>query len=235
MSTVQTKINRSLRLLGVIASGESPTTSESNDALESLNGMLDAWRNDKLLVYAFQDIQITLINGTATYTIGATGAGTTATAPVKMESAFVRQSGTDYHLKEITDAYYQAKSSKTITSDIPSEIMFNHTNPNSTITLYPVPTVANTLYLRVWTPLAIVALTDTFTFPPGYDDAFCYNLAVRLSPEYPAIPLNPAVVEIARSSLAGIKRINAKPHIAITQLAKMFVSNRTKVDIQAGE
>lgn len=233
--TIQTEINRSLRLLGVIASGESPTTAESNDALESLNGMLDAWRNDKLLVYAFQDIQITLINGTATYTIGASGAGTTATAPVKMESAFVRKSGTDYHLKEITDAYYQAKSAKTITADIPSEIFFNHTSPNTTITLYPVPTQANILYLRVWTPLATVALVDTFAFPPGYKDAVVYNLAVRLSPEYPAIPLNQAVVEIARSSLAGIKRINAKPFIAITQLAKMFVSNRTKVDIQAGE
>lgn len=234
MSTVQTKVNRALRLLGVIASGESPTTDESNDALETANGMLDAWRNDKLLVYAFQDIQVTLINGTATYTIGASG-GTVATSPVKMESAFVRQSGIDYGLKEITDAYYQAKSDKTVTADIPAEIMFNHTNPNATITLYPVPTVANTLYVRVWTPLATIALTDTFTFPPGYDDAFCYNLAVRLSPEYPAIPLNPAVVEIARSSMAGIKRINARPHIAITQLAKMFTNNRTKVDIQAGE
>lgn len=234
MATIQTKINRALRLLGVIASGESPSTDESNDALETANGMLDAWRNDKLLVYAFQDIQVTLINGTATYTIGASG-GTVATSPVKMESAFVRQSGVDYGLKEITDAYYQAKSDKTVTADIPAEIMFNHTNPNSTITVYPVPTVANTMYVRVWTPLATIALADTFTFPPGYDDAFCYNLAVRLSPEYPAIPLNPAVVEIARSSMAGIKRINARPHIAITQLAKMFTSNRTKVDIQAGE
>lgn len=234
MATIQTKINRALRLLGVIASGETPATAMSSDALESLNGMLDAWRNDKLLVYAFQDISVTLINGTATYTIGPTG-GTVTTSPVTMESAFVRQSNVDYKLKQITDAYYQAKADKTITSDIPSEILFNHTNPNTTITLYPIPTTANTLYLRVWTPLATVALTDTFTFPPGYDDAVVYNLAIRISPEYPDIPLNQAVVEIARSSLAGIKRLNSKPFIAITQLAKMFVSNRTKVDIQAGE
>lgn len=234
MATIQTKINRALRLGGIIGSGESPTTDESADALEALNAMLDSWRNDKLLVYAFKDITVTLINGTATYTIGATG-GTVDTAPVKIESAFVRQSGVDYHLKPITDAYYQAKAEKTITSDIPSEFMFNHTFPNATITLYPVPTVANTLYVRVWTPLSAVALTDTFTFPPGYEDAIVYNLTIRNSPEYPNITLSPAVVEIARSSLAGIKRVNAKPHIAITQLAKMFVSNRTKVDIQAGE
>lgn len=234
MATIQTKINRALRLLGVIASGETPAAAESSDALEALNGMLDSWRNDKLLVYAFQDIQITLINGTATYTIGATG-GTVTTSPVTMESAFVRQSGVDYPLTKITDAVYQSKSDKTVTSDIPSEIMFNHTNPNSTITLYPVPTTANTLHLRVWTPLATVALSDTFTFPPGYDDAIVYNLVLRLHPEYPSIPLNPAVIETARTSLAGIKRINAKPFIAVTQLARMFVNNRTKVDIYAGE
>jgi len=43
------------------------------------------------------------------------------------------------------------------------------------------------------------------------------------------------VVEIARTSLASVKRINAKSHIAISQLAKMFTANRTKVDITAGE
>lgn len=234
MATIQTKINRALRLLGVIASGESPTTSESSDALETLNGMLDSWRNDKLIVYAYQDILITLINGTATYTIGPSG-GTVATSPVSIESAFVRQSNIDYPLTQITDAYYQAKKDKTVTSDIPSEILFNHTDPNATVTLYPTPTTANILHLRVWTPLASVALTDTFTFPPGYDDAVTYNLAVRLSPEYPAVPLSQAVVDLARSSLANIKRINSRAYIAITQLAKMFVSNRVKVDIQSGE
>lgn len=234
MATIQTKVNRILRVLGVIGSGQTPEANESNDTLETLNGMLDSWRNDKLLVYAYKDIQVTLINGTATYTISPTG-GTVDTSPVKFESAFVRQSGIDYYLTEITDAYYQAKSDKTITSDIPAEIMFNHTNPNATITLYPIPTTANTLYLRVWTPFASVALADTFTFPPGYEDAIIYNCAVRCAPEYPSIKLSPALIETARSSLAGIKRINAKPHIAITQLAKMFVSNRTKVDIYSGE
>lgn len=234
MATIQTKINRALRLLGVTASGETPTSEESSDALETLNGMLDSWRNDKLMVYAFKDIQITLINGTATYTIGATG-GTVDTSPVRIESSFVRQSGVDYHLTEITDAQYQAKAEKTISSDIPSEFMFNHTHPNATITLYPVPTVANTLYVRVWTPFASVVLGGTYSFPPGYEDAIIYNLAVRLSPEFPDVPLNPAVVEIATKSLASVKRINQKPFIAITQLAKMFTNNRTKVDIYAGE
>lgn len=234
MATVQTKVNRILRLMGVLAVGETPSADDSANVLETINAMLDSWRNDKLLVYAFKDIQVTLINGTATYTIGATG-GTVDTAPVKIESVFVRQSDVDYWLKPITDAEYQRKSTKSITSDIPSDYLFTHTNPDSTITLYPVPTVANTMYVRVWTPLTDIALTDTYSFPPGYENAIIYNACIQHYPEYPAITVNPAVAEIARSSLAAIKRINAKPHIAVTQLAKMFTSNRTKVDITASE
>lgn len=234
MATVQTKVNRILRLMGVLAVGETPSADDSANVLETINAMLDSWRNDKLLVYALKDINVTLINGTATYTIGATG-GTADTAPVKVESVFVRQSNVDYWLKQITDVEYQGKSSKTVTSDIPAEYLFTHTNPNSTLTLYPVPTVANVMHVRVWTPLTAVALTDTYSFPPGYEDAIIYNACIRHYPEYPALAVNPAVAEIARTSLASLKRINAKPHIAVTQLAKMFTSNRMKVDITAGE
>lgn len=235
MATIQSKIDRVLRLIGVVAAGETSPVSDSTNALEALNAMLDTWRTDKLMVYALKDISITLINGTATYTIGASGAGTTDTAPIRIESAFVRDGTVDYGLKPITDAQYQAKSEKTITSDIPAEYLLTNTYPNSTVTLYPVPTVANTLKIRVWTPLTSVALTDTYAFPPGYEEAIVFNLCMRIYPEYPSIQVNPAVAEIARTSLASVKRLNAKPFIAITQLAKMFTSNHTKVDITADE
>jgi len=233
MATVQTLVNRSFRLLGVIASGETPAAAESSDALTALNAMLDSWRNDKLLVYANKDIAVTLINGTATYTIGETG-GTVDTSPVDVESIYVRQSNVDYPLKPITDENYQNKAAKSVTADIPSEYLFTHTHPNATITLYPVPTVANTMYVRVRTPLAALALTDTFALPPGYEDAIVYNLALRLYPEFPTLQINPTVVKIAQDSLASVKRINARPFIAVTQLAGLLGSRRTH-DIYAGE
>lgn len=220
--------------MGVLATGETPSADDSVNALEALNAMLDTWRTDKLMVYALKDISITLINGTATYTIGATG-GTVDVAPLRIDSAFVRDGAVDYGLTKITDAQYQAKSDKTITSDIPAEYLLTNTSPNSTVTLYPIPTVANTLHIRVWTPLTAVALTDTYAFPPGYENAIIYNLCMALYPEYTGVAINPAVADIARTSLASVKRLNSKPFIAITQLAKMFSSNRTKVDITAGE
>lgn len=233
MATIQSKVDRVLRLIGVVAQGETSPADDSTNLLEAMNAMLDGWRNDKLMVYALKDISITLINGTATYTIGATG-GTVDTAPVKVESAYVRDSGVDYYLRQITDAEYQAKSEKSITTDIPAEFLFTHTHPNSTVTLYPVPTVANTLVIRVWTPFTAVALADTYSLPPGYEDAIIYNLCMRIYPEYPALAINPDIKELARTTLASLKKLNSKPFISITQLSKLFSGGR-KSDITAGE
>lgn len=234
MATVQTVINRSLRLLGVLASGETPIADETSDALTALNAMLDSWRNDKLMVYAHQDITVPLVASQASYTMGSSGANVTTTAPVKPESAYVRKSGVDYSLKMIDDATYQSIAQKTSASDIPEYLFFNHSYPNATIYLYPVPNEANNLYLRVWTPYsAFSAASDTFVMPQGYEDAIAYNLAVNLWPEFPGITLNPVVVKKAQDSLAAVKRLNRKPFIQVSQLA-CLVGGRSG-NIIAGE
>jgi len=227
MATVQQVINRSLRLIGVLATGQTPEADETADALTALNAMLDGWMNDKLMTYSLQNITVPLVAGTASYTIGTSGATVTATSPVRIESAYTRKSNIDYLIELIDSNQYNGIASKTSASDIPEYLYFNGTNPNSTITLYPVPNEVNNLYLTVWTPYAaFAAATDTFTMPNGYEDAVAYNLAIRLWPEYPAVQLSPVVVELAKTTLASIKRINQQSVIQTTQLAKMFGKNR---------
>ena len=227
MSTVQQIINRSHRLIGVTASGESLTVSETADALADLNSMLDSWMNDKLMAYSLQNITVPLVAGTASYTIGASGATVTATAPVSIESAFVRKSNLDYPITFIDQDQYNNIVAKTSTSDIPEYLYFNGTSPNATIQLYPVPNAVNNLYLTVQTPYApFAAATDTFSMPNGYEDAVAYNLAIRRWAEFPAIPLNPVVAKLATESLAAIKRVNNRPMVQTTQLAGMFNQSR---------
>lgn len=235
MATVQTVvINRALRMLGVLAQGETPDASDTANALLALNAMLDGWRNDKLMVDSFANITVPLVASQASYTIGASGADVTATSPVRVESAYVRKSSVDYDLKQIDDATYQSISVKASESDIPEFFLFNHTNTNSTLYLYPVPNEVNNLYLRVWTPFsAFAAASDTFSMRPGMEEACAYNLAVILHPEYPAIQLNPVIVKKAVDSLASIKRINHKPYVQVTQLSGMFGGNAG--NIIAGE
>ena len=43
MTTVRDLVYRSLRVLGVNQSGENPSATEAQDALEALNGMLNSW------------------------------------------------------------------------------------------------------------------------------------------------------------------------------------------------
>lgn len=234
MATVQTVINRSFRLLGVIAQGETAPASDTADALTALNAMLDSWRNEKLMVDSFASITVPLVNGQASYTIGASGADVTATSPVRVESAYVRKSGVDYNVEQIDDATYQGIAQKTSQSDIPEFLYFNHTNPNSTVYVYPVPNEVNNLYLRGWTPFAAFAsASDTFSMRPGMEDAVAYNLAVVISPEYSPVPISPLLQKRAIDSLAAIKRINHKPFVQVSQLAGMF--GKRSGNIIAGE
>lgn len=230
MATVQTVINRSFRLLGVIAQGQTAPATDTADALTALNAMIDGWRNEKLMVDSFATITVPLVNAQASYTIGASGADVTATSPVRIESAYVRKSSTDYDVTQIDDKTYQSIEQKTNTSDIPEFFLFNHTNANSTIYVYPVPNEVNNLYLRVWTPFASFAsASDTFSMRPGMEEAVAYNLTIALHPEYPGIQLNPVVVKKANDSLAAIKRINHKPFVQVSQLALMVGNRRSNI------
>ena len=46
--TAGQQIERSLRLLGVLAEGETPSAATSQDALMALNQMIDSWNTERL-------------------------------------------------------------------------------------------------------------------------------------------------------------------------------------------
>ena len=51
-TTASDQINRALRLLGVLAEGETPSAETSQDALIALNQMIDSWSTERLSVYS---------------------------------------------------------------------------------------------------------------------------------------------------------------------------------------
>jgi hypothetical protein len=61
--TAREIIASTLRLLGVLAAGETATANEANDALESLNQMLSSWSNENLVVYQKVRDEFTLTAG----------------------------------------------------------------------------------------------------------------------------------------------------------------------------
>ena len=49
--TAGEQINRALRLLGILAEGETPSAAMSQDALVALNQMIESWNTERLAVF----------------------------------------------------------------------------------------------------------------------------------------------------------------------------------------
>jgi len=209
MATGQSIINRALRLIGVIASGEGPTAQESADALEALNQMIDSWRTDRLTVYAYQLEALPLTSGIGTYTIGPSGTLVT-TRPERIVEAFVRVGNADTPVTIFTASQWNALPNKSLQDSLPECIYYEGTMPDGTLQCFPVPGTSASLQLMTWVPLAAVDLATTIALPPGYERAIIYNFAIEIAPEYERDVSN-AVARVATDSLAAIKRANQRP------------------------
>lgn len=229
MATAQTIIDRALRLIGAIASGESPTTAESNDGLVSLNAMISSWQTDKLNVFAFVDTAFTLSAGDGSYTVGPSGNFNLTPRPVKIEACFVRNSSIDYPVELIDKNRWYGIPDKTTESDLPMYAYYEPTLSTGTLLLSPVPNAANNLHIITWTSLSeLAALSTTITLPPGYERALAYNLAIEIAPEYEKQP-SQSVVMIAAESKAAIKRANIRPMLAVPDLAYAVSGQRPNI------
>lgn len=206
MTTAIELINSALRLATVLASGETPTADEATDALKALNDLLENWSTERLSVWQRENQVFALTSGTATYSIGPAGTFNT-TRPVRVSNSFVRCLGTDFPVAVWGLAEYDATPVKTI-GGIPERMVYVNDLPLGSITLYPVPSQAMDLHLStdrvLTTPLA---LATTLAYPPGYERALRYALAINLASEY-GVELSPTVHAIAKDSKGDIKRAN---------------------------
>ena len=208
-----TLIARAIRMLIQTSSGEAPTTQELTDGLEALNAMLDSWRNERLMCYAMQDEIVTMVSGTSTYTVGATGS-TVINRPVRIDSAYVIYNSVSYPVDVYTQDQYAAIPYKTQQSNFPNILYYAPDTPNGTIYPYPVPNATSDLHILTWTPLLYFPTAATTTiFPPGWAEAIATNLAIKIAPEYQQV-VSKDIADAAKQAKAGIKRANNDTPVA---------------------
>jgi hypothetical protein len=231
--TAGDQITRALRLLGILAEGETPSAAMSQDALMALNQMIDSWNTERLSVFCTQDQVFTWPAGEISRTLGPTG-DFVGNRPILMDDAtyYKAPNGVSYGIKFINQQQYDGIAVKTVTSTYPQVCWVNMGFPDVTLTVYPKPTQE-----LEWHMVSVQELDQPATlvtelhFPPGYMRAFAYNLAMEIAPEYGIEP-SPQVQRIAMTSKRNLKRINNPDDVMALPYA--MVANRQRFNIYAG-
>ena len=231
--TAGEQINRALRLLGILAEGETPSASMSNDALMALNQLIESWNTERLSVFCTQDQVFSWPAGELSRTLGPTG-DFVGNRPVLFDDAtyFKAPSGVSYGIKFINQQQYDGIAVKNVTSTYPQVIFANMTYPNVEMYVYPMPTqVLEWHFVSVQELTQPATLATALHFPPGYLRAFTYNLAMEFAPEFGVEP-SPQVQRIAMTSKRDLKRINNPDDVMALPYA--LVANRQRFNIYAG-
>jgi len=234
MTTAGDQINGALKLLGVLAEGETPLYEMSNDALIALNQMLDSWSIEELAVYATQDQIKTWTPGSIYQTLGPSGT-IIGNRPIQLQdSTYFRDAATNisYGIKLINQQQYDGIAVKTVTSSYPQVMFINYDYPDVTMFIYPVPTIALEMHFISAEPLAQPAtLATTLSFPPGYMRAFKFNLACEIAADF-GIEAPVSVQRIAMASKRDIKRINNPGDVMAMPYS--LLGNRQRYNVFSG-
>lgn len=206
-------IERSLRLIGVLSTGEMPSADEASDALETLQDLLDGWQAESLQVFTVvrqlldsRGLPFTLTPGQQVYTLGA-GGNFNFPRPTRLDRAGLISTSNpaqplELPLEMLTMEQWQAVPVKNIQSTIPQKLWNDKNFPLMNLSFWCVPSVAQQIALYIWQPLATfpdLNVTDV-ELPPAYARALRFNLAVDLAAEYGGTADPAAVALVAQKA-----------------------------------
>jgi hypothetical protein len=214
MATALDLITSSLRLINVMASGEQVPLDMANESLAVLNDMIDSWNTDRLSIYTTRTDDFPFVLGQQEYTLGAGGDFDIA-RPARIDAMSVILLTNPAVPVELPINMYSVEEWQTqvpvknVPGSIPQICYDDGGFPLRTLSFWPIPAEQlNSCRIYSWQALPAQALAAQVAFPPGYRQAFRYNLAVLLAAEY-ATPVPAVVAQVAVDSLAKVKTMNA--------------------------
>jgi hypothetical protein len=225
--TAQELIKMALRVIGVVATGETPSNDDMQDALLAMKVMFREWAADELMVYTTEINTFTLAAGVVSYTIGS-GATINTTRPESIRSAFITQDGLDHELDIISEEEYIEIADKDLGHNYAASLWYKPTYPNGTIYLWPPG--GGVLNLHSMKQLTEpTSLTASVQFPGPYDAAIKWNLAEQMCPEYGKEP-SPYIVKKAEDSLDNIINLNAALNVRSVKTEILKISRRWHIN-----
>lgn len=226
-TTVREMIKSSLRKINAIQPGEEPTDSDLDISLEALELMIDSWSNDQLMIYSLNPYYFVANPGQQVYTLGPSG-DWNIERPMNINQSFLRLNAqvsgnpqqisfpsntADLPIAIANDAQWASIAVKQLSAVFPTILYDDGNFPLRNIYLYPIPNQTQVVALWLWQPLDnFQTLDEPVEFPPGYERAIIYNLAMDLAPEFGKV-LDDDTINIAYDSKMAIAAVNSDPQM----------------------
>ena len=205
-TTAGTIITDALKEIGVLAEGDTPSASMSNDALRALNRICDMMSNDQSFAYTPSLISLAL-TGQSSITVGPTG-DIISDRPISIDTAWSDRGGISYPCQVTDNQHFDSIAFKAAAGFNPMAIWYEPTMSNGIVHIWPVSTGC-TLNMRILN--SVVSFTDLsaqLVMPEGYEEYFIKTLAVNIAPQYPAGVLSPLTIKAAKKAWSYISRNN---------------------------
>lgn len=208
-------ISSSMRLNGALAAGETFPIEEANDALDVLNDMIDSWNTQRLNIFTTRSDDFPLVLGQQSYTLGP-GGDFDMPRPPQIDSMsaillYAPSNPVEVPITMYTVTQWQNQVPvKKVTGSFPLICYDDGGFPLRTLNMWPIQSTGTINNVRIYSWQALTKVADLATIiamPPGYRQAFRFNLAVLLAPEY-GKEASATVQETAIKSLGVIKALN---------------------------
>ncbi|WP_348269749.1 hypothetical protein P8936_16500 [Edaphobacter paludis] len=214
MATAFDIITSALKLVGVLADGETPSDDTANQGLSVFNDMIDAWNADRLAIFTTRSDDFPLILNQQSYTLG-TGGNFNIPRPARIDAMSSILLTNPANPVEVPITMFSVEDWQTkvpvkaVNGSFPLICYDDGDFPLRNLSFWPIPTQQqNSVRIYGWQALPAQTLLAQVSFPPGYAEAIRYNLAARLGAEFNA-PTSPVVVQLAIQGLARVKTMNA--------------------------
>lgn len=234
MPTVRAHVTDALMEIGVLAPGESLSAALGALGLLRFQQQLDSWQADRLAMAVQLRTTFTLTSGSSSVTLGPSGSGadviTAPAAPLWLDTVNYINPGSspeqEVTIGQMDRDTYAGLVIKELGSALPLQCFYQRSNTTVLGTLFLWPQVTQNVDMVLYSPQGVgvpVDLDSIVIGPPGYADAFLYELALRLCrPTGTAIP--EGLPEQAASALRVMKRPNVIPGLLGVDPATTFTS-----------
>lgn len=213
---------------GVLGQNETPTTSEADDALSTLNQMLAMWRTQSLTVYCQKQETLTA-TGALSYTVGPSG-DVNIERPPSIDGALWRSNGVDTPLIPIHSFEDYQDITIKVLNGAPSAFYYRPASPQGQLFIWPSPNIGS-IVLTMKIPMPIYTnIYATVDLPPEYEGAIRWNLALMLCSMF-GIQIPAAVAMFAKQTKRAL-RIN-NTHLKTMRMPDAVLST-TLYNINSG-